>query len=186
MTAPDVGLFSMMLGMSKPLPYKIAVLCYLFDEQGRVLLLHRRKPPNEDLYSPIGGKLEQSIGESPTVCAQREIQEETGLDVAIDDLHLTGMVSENAFGGDTHWLMFLYEVTRPIAADAIGEMTFDEGVLEWHDRQEISRLSIPETDREVIWPLFWKYRSSFFAAHIDCSGESLQWRLEQGVPDSPH
>lgn len=173
----------MMPGMSQPLPYKIAVLCYLFDEQGHVLLLHRRKPPNEDLFSPIGGKLEQAIGESPTTCAQREIREETGLDVAIDDLYLTGMVSENAFGGDTHWLMFLYEVTKPIPAGAISKMTFDEGVLEWHDRAKINDLSIPETDREVIWPLFWKYRGSFFAAHIDCSGDSLQWRLEQGRPE---
>ena len=38
-------------------PYKIAVLCYLYDEEGRLLLLHRRKPPNRDMYSPIGGKL---------------------------------------------------------------------------------------------------------------------------------
>ncbi len=33
-----------------PLPYKIAVLCYLFDEQGRVLLLHRKKQPNLDYW----------------------------------------------------------------------------------------------------------------------------------------
>ena len=44
--------------MSAPLPYKIAVLCYLFDERGRVLLLYRRKPPNRDLYSSVGGKLD--------------------------------------------------------------------------------------------------------------------------------
>lgn len=162
--------------MTSPLPYKIAALCYLFDEQGKVLLLHRCKPPNLHLYSPIGGKLEQSIGESPTVCAQREIKEETGLDVDIDHLHLTGIVSENAFAGETHWLMFLFEVTRPVS---IERTTFDEGVLEWHDRSDIEGLEIPETDREVIWPLFWKHRGSFFAAHIDCSGESLQWRVEQ-------
>lgn len=32
------------------LPYRIAVLCYLYDERGRVLLLHRRKSPNAGLY----------------------------------------------------------------------------------------------------------------------------------------
>lgn len=160
------------------LPYKIAVLCYLFDERGRVLLLHRVKPPNRDLYSPIGGKLEQSIGESPTRCAQREIQEEAGLDIALEDLHLTGIVSENAYLGETHWLMFLYEVTKPvvIAKDA---MCFDEGRLEWHKADGISDLPIPQTDRSVIWPLFWENRGGFFTAHIDCAADPMRWRVEQ-------
>lgn len=159
------------------LPYKIAVLCYLFDERGRVLLLHRVKPPNRDLYSPIGGKLEQAIGESPTACAQREIKEEAGLDIDLTDLHLTGIVSETAYLGETHWLMFLYEVTRPVSIPEEA-MSFDEGRLEWHDRDSIQALPIPETDRGVIWPLFWEHRGGFFAAHIDCNGP-LRWRLEQ-------
>ena len=53
----------MTLADGSPLPYKIAVLCYVFDEVGRVLLLHRRKRPNPGMYSPIGGKLEVEIGE---------------------------------------------------------------------------------------------------------------------------
>lgn len=160
------------------LPYKIAVLCYLFDERGRVLLLHRVKPPNRDLYSPIGGKLEQSIGESPTACAQREIKEEAGLDIPLEDLHLTGIVSETAYLGETHWLMFLYEVTKPvtIAQDA---MTFDEGKLEWHEPDAIDALPIPQTDRGVIWPMFWQHRGGFFAVHIDCQADPMRWRIEQ-------
>ena len=58
------------------MPYKVAVLCYLYDPQGRLLLLHRRKPPNRDMYSPIGGKLEVAQGEGPHECALREIREE--------------------------------------------------------------------------------------------------------------
>ncbi|MEO0476992.1 MAG: NUDIX domain-containing protein, partial [Planctomycetota bacterium] len=161
-----------------PLPYKIAVLCYLFDEQGRVLLLHRVKPPNRDLYSPIGGKLEQELGESPTACAQREIKEEAGLDIDLADLHLTGIVSETAYLGETHWLMFLYEVTRPVAIPE-DAMSFDEGQLEWHEPSAIDALPIPETDRGVIWPLFWQNRGAFFAAHIDCTTDPMKWRLEQ-------
>lgn len=161
-----------------PLPYKIAVLCYLFDERGRVLLLHRVKQPNRDLFSPIGGKLEQQIGESPTACAQREIKEEAGLDIPIADLHLTGIVSETAYLGETHWLMFLYEVTRPVTI-AQEAMSFDEGRLEWHEPDAISSLNLPLTDRGVIWPLFWQHRGAFFAAHIDCSTNPMKWRLEQ-------
>lgn len=162
--------------MPDVLPYQIAVLCYLFDEDGRVLLLHRRKPPNRELYSPVGGKLEQSIGESPTACAVREIREETGLDVQPSDLHLSGIVSETAFGDETHWLMFLYEVTRPVTVE---RTEFNEGRLEWHAPDAVAALPIPDTDRRVIWPLFWQHRGGFFMVHIDCRGGKLRWRVEQ-------
>ena len=118
----------------QPLPYRIAVLAYLFDEKGRVLLLHRKKHPNIDLYSPIGGKLEQDQGESPTACAVREIQEEVGLTVTADQLHLTGIVSERGYENETHWLMFLYELTEPMHVEP-GEM--NEGRLEWHEVEAI-------------------------------------------------
>ncbi|MEX0886028.1 MAG: NUDIX domain-containing protein [Phycisphaeraceae bacterium] len=167
--------------MSDVLPYQIAVLCYLFDDRGRLLLLHRRKPPNQELYSPIGGKLEQATGESPTACAVREIAEEAHLDVAPADLHLTGIVSECAYGHASHWLMFLYELTRPVHVD---REPFDEGRLAWHDPGDLARLPIPETDREVIWPLFWRYRGRFFTAHIDCRGGELRWRVEQPPGDA--
>lgn len=158
------------------LPYRIAVLCYLFDDRGRVLLLHRRRPPNRDLYSPIGGKLEQDRGESPTACALREIHEEVGLELHAADLRLTGIVSEAGYEDACHWLMFLYEVTRPVV---VTRTSFDEGLLEWHAPAAISGLPIPDTDRQVIWPLFWKHRGGFFAAHIHCRGGQLEWRVEQ-------
>lgn len=166
--------------MTEPLPYRIAVLCYLFDEQGRVLLLHRRKPPNRDLYSPIGGKLEQAIGESPTACAVREIREEVDLNIDADRLHLTGIVSECGYENACHWLMFLYEVTGPVRVE---RQEFEEGRLEWHDTQKVTDLPLPQTDREVIWPLFWRYRGRFFAVHIDCRDGAMTWRLEQPAGD---
>lgn len=167
--------------MAAVLPYKIAVLCYLFDEAGRLLLLHRRKPPNRDLYSPVGGKLDQGAGESPLACACREIHEETDLQIAPSELHLTGIVSEAGFDDQTHWLMFLYEVIRPVS---VSRTTFDEGVLEWHEPQAVPDLPIPQTDRQVIWPLFWKYRRSFFCVHIACAGGRLRWRVEQPAQDA--
>ena len=162
--------------MPPVLPYRIAVLCYLFDAEGRLLLLHRRKPPNRDLYSPVGGKLEQAFGESPTACAVREIQEEVGLTVDADELHLTGIVSEAGYEGVGHWLMFLYELTRPVTVERV---SFDEGTLEWFTREEVEALPIPATDRRVIWPQFWAHRGGFFAAHIECDGAEFEWRLEQ-------
>lgn len=162
--------------MDQSLPYRIAVLCYLFDQQGRVLLLHRRKPPNRHLFSPIGGKLKQEVGESPTACALREIREETGLTLEASQLHLTGIVSEAGYESESHWLMFLYEVTKPVS---VTRTEFAEGALKWHGRDEIDQLAIPQTDRIVIWPLFWRFRRRFFVAHIFCHGEKLNWRVDQ-------
>lgn len=162
--------------MAEPLPYRIAVLCYLFDEQGRVLLLHRAKPPNFELYSPIGGKLEQHLGESPTQCAIREIKEEADIDVAAEDLHLTGIVSECSYEGQGHWLLFCYEVTRPVR---VVRTHLSEGRLEWHALDRVLNLAIPETDRRIIWPAFLGHRGGFFMVHIDCSASNLTWRIEQ-------
>jgi len=162
------------------LPYKISVLCYLFDEAGRTLLLRRIKPPNAALYSPIGGKLDQASGESPTHCAQREIREEVGLDIPLDQLHLTGIVSERGYEGQSHWLMFLFEVTAPVH---VPEGSMDEGELSWHTLDQLETLAIPQTDREVIWPEFLKHRGGFFAVHLDCTQQPMQiTALESHAP----
>lgn len=164
------------------LPHQLAVLCYLYDAAGRVLMLHRRKPPNRELYSPIGGKVETARGESPTACAIREIHEEAGLRLPVDRLRLAGLVSENAYLGETHWLMFLYEVVGPVAVEAV---EFDEGRLEWHTPEAVTALPQPETDQHVIWPLYHAHRGGFFAAHIDCSGPLMRYRVEQ-PPNADH
>lgn len=171
-----------------PLPYRIACLCDLRDAEGRVLLLHRIKPPNKDLYSPIGGKLEMALGESPTRCAQREIQEEAGIDVPIERLHLSAMISEAGYEGQGHWLLFYFRVLGPVEVKA-GPM--DEGNLEWHDPESVAKLTLPETDRKVIWPLVRQHRPrregelpGFFAVHVDCTKPDMTWRVEQSLP--PH
>ena len=168
------------------LPYKIACLCDLRDRDGRVLLLHRIKAPNKGLCSPIGGKLEMHIGESPAQCAQREIKEEAGIDVDISDLHLIGLIAETAFEGKTHWLIFYYRVTVPVEV-VDGHM--NEGELVWHHPDEIEALPLPNTDREIIWPMVNRHERSgpggtpgFFNIHIDCRGDTLTWTVEQETP----
>jgi 8-oxo-dGTP diphosphatase len=164
------------------IPYKIAVLVYVFNDEGKLLLLHRRKPPNQDLFSPIGGKLEQHLGESPYACALREIHEEIGILLTLDDIHLLGIVSENGYasaaGTESHWLMFCFEVTRPLNFPPV---EFDEGRLEWIDPIIIPSLGIPKTEREVIWPLVQQHSAmlhpvnrtrhcnAFFSVHINCT-----------------
>lgn len=163
------------------LPYRLAVLCYLFDESGRLLLLHRKKQPNSGLYSPIGGKLEVTVGESPHACAIREIQEEAGLHLAEEEIRLLGLLSETAYEGETHWLIFLFEVMRPVGSDEVASMEIDEGVLEWVDQDRVEELPIPDTDRLALWPTVQRHRGGFFMMHIDCSTNPFTWQLKESV-----
>lgn len=171
--------------MAGTLPYKIAVLCDLRDAQGRILLIRRAKAPNQGLCSPIGGKLDMETGESPAQCARREILEEAGIDVPQERIRLAGMISEAAFEGQGHWLIFWYVVEGPVEVE---ERTIREGRLEWHDPRDIEALPLPETDRRIIWPLVRAHvraaeatrkGSGFFAVHIDCTGPELRWAVEQ-------
>ena len=167
-----------------PLPYKIACLCDLRDQDGRVLLLHRERPPNQGLFSPIGGKLEMARGESPAQCARREIHEEAGLDIPIERLHLAGLISEAAYEGRGHWLIFLYRVIGPVRVEP---QRIREGTLGWCGLDQIDALLLPDTDRRIIWPLIRAHerisggdgRPGFFAVHIDCTGPQMSWAVEQ-------
>lgn len=168
------------------LPYRLACLCDLRDSQGRVLLLRRLKAPNQGLCSPIGGKLDVAVGESPARCAQREIHEEAGIHVPIERLHLLGLISESAFEGRGHWLLFLYRVLGPVE---VKPHDMPEGRLEWFRPDEIDSLPLPDSDRKIIWPLSRRHERSgpgglpgFFAVHIDCVGAEMTWRVEQETP----
>jgi len=165
------------------LPYKVAVLCYLWDAQGRVLMLHRKKQPNTGMYSPIGGKLEISKGESPHECAVREIQEEAGISIPLDGVRCLGVVSERAYQDQIHWLIFLYEVTTPVDHTQVIEQEFDEGRLEWVPLDAVENKNIPWTDREIMWPAVRTHRGGgFFMVHIDCSTKPPTHALVQSRP----
>ncbi len=163
-------------------PYQIAVLCYLYDSERRLLLLHRNKMPNKGLYSPIGGKLEVTTGESPHQCAVREILEETGVSLRPIDLGLRGIISEESYEQTNHWLIFIYEVKRPIKPEEIESYEMDEGQLEWVLHDKVGHSNIPETDRRVLWPLIQEHKNGFFMAHIRCDGSELDWEVTESIP----
>ncbi len=163
-----------------PLPYQIATLLYGFDADGRVLLLERAQEPNRGLWSPPGGKLQVDTGESPFACACREAREELGLELHAADLHLTGLVSEHGYAGQAHWLMFLFELRRPL--DRLPP-AIREGRFAFHSPRELAGLPLPRTDREQLWPLFWRHRGGFFSAHCHCHPDGHhEWTLEQSSP----
>ena len=70
--------------------FKISCLLFARNKNSQILLLQRKKAPNKGLWSPPGGKLEMSLGESPVECAKRESFEEMGLELHDRDLQLLG------------------------------------------------------------------------------------------------
>lgn len=146
--------------------YKISVLVFVQNSSGELLMLQRKKAPNQGLWSPIGGKLDMQSGESPHDCAVRETREEIGLEVDCSQMHLFCMISEKAYEGSGHWLMFLFDCRKPI--DELPS-PIDEGQFSFFARQEIDSLAIPETDRQCLWDVYDKHRSGFVAIRADCS-----------------
>lgn len=162
------------------LPYQIATLLYCFNESDEVLLLERTREPNRGLWSPCGGKLHTEEGESPHACACREAQEEIGLNIREIDLHLTGIVSERGYAGQAHWLMFLFEV-KPRLRECPPE--HGEGRFRFFPAAALGTLNLPASDREMIWPLFWKHRGGFFVAHCQCREAGRNdWNIEESRP----
>ncbi len=169
--------------MSSALPYKISVLVFIENPAGEELLIHRAKAPNYGAWSPIGGKLEMAAGESPFECAVRETFEETGLRIAVADLHLFAMIAEKAYEGETHWLMFLFHCRRPIAALP---PDIAEGRFAFHSRAAIDRLPIPDTDRAALWPIYDRHRDRFVALRADCApGRPVAVAIEEVTPAPP-
>jgi erythromycin esterase-like protein/ADP-ribose pyrophosphatase YjhB (NUDIX family) len=97
-------------------------LCFL-TRGDRVLLLKRRRPPNQGLWNGVGGHLEP--GEHPLAACLREVREETGY-----------VLRHARFGGVLTWRGFevleggLYLFTVEAPSGEAGAC--DEGVLQWH------------------------------------------------------
>jgi 8-oxo-dGTP diphosphatase len=114
------------------------VLCFLTRGE-RVLMLHRRYPPNQGLWNGVGGRIEPD--ETPLAACLREVEEET--DCILPTAHFCGLLTWTGFeikdGG-------LYLFTAGLPETAAGElvppglpMAHDfvcpEGELAWQPRR---------------------------------------------------
>jgi ADP-ribose pyrophosphatase YjhB (NUDIX family) len=113
----------------------VGVGAFVFDGQGRVLVIERAKPPGEGLWSVPGGRLEH--GETLAQAVAREVREETGLIVEVGAL---ACVIER-MGDDFHFVILDY-LARVIGGElAAGS---DARAARWVTDQELARL--PVTD----------------------------------------
>lgn len=81
----------------------VAVAAIVFDEDGRVLVIERGRPPGVGLWSVPGGRLE--LGEPIAAAVAREVAEETGLTVEVGPLvEVVERVTPTA-GGTYHYVI---------------------------------------------------------------------------------
>lgn len=159
------------------LPLKIGTLLYFFDEEDRVLLMQRNREPNLGLWSPPGGKVKTHLGESPYDCAIREAQEETGVRLQLNQIHLAGFLSEEAYEQSSHWHIFLFEIKQRLT---VTPPAHEEGRFKFFSQTELFSIEIPETDKQIIWPLFLENRNGFFSVHCKCEpNNQFQWSVQE-------
>ena len=143
-----------------------STLCYLENNRGEYLMLHRvkkKKDVNQDKWIGVGGKFEGD--ESPDECLLREVKEETG--VTLTDWRFRGVVTFLTDGSWEGEYMYLF------TADGFeGELkTCDEGNLEWISREKLDSLPKWEGDK-LFLDLLWQ-DAPFFLMTLEYRGDKL-------------
>ena len=108
------------------------VLCGIMND-GKLLLIKRRKAPYVGHWGLVGGKMEH--GETVAGAAEREALEETQLSAKFD--RVKGVVNENLINSDrivAHFVIFVCRLT----ADETGHVASEEGELRWFTPEQIA------------------------------------------------
>lgn len=136
---------------------KVAVIC-LLKSGNQWLLLKRKNPPNQGLFTPVGGKLDAY--ESPENAAIREISEETG--IIVNKVNYCGLLVETS-PIDYNWTSFIYlsEVEYLSPPDC------NEGELFWIKNEDLSTISMPETDIHIYKYVIENKKFNFFVEFND-------------------
>jgi len=112
-----------------------AVGAFVFDPEGRVLVIQRGAPPGEGLWSVPGGKLEPE--ETLAQAVAREVREETGLVVEVGPL---ACVVER-MGDDFHFVILDY-LARVIG----GKLAFGDDARDVRFVRDDELAKLPHTD----------------------------------------
>ncbi len=154
---------------------KNTTLCYIHNDHGQTLLLHRTKKQNDlnqDKWIGVGGKFEDK--ESPEECLLREVKEETGL--TLTRYRYRGIVTFVSAVWETE-LMHLFT-----ADGFVGNVKeCDEGALEWVDDAVVPTLPTWEGDR-IFLDLLQK-EIPFFSLKLEYDAdETLVAAVLNGTP----
>lgn len=121
----------------------LVVAAALIDDSGRVLL--QQRPPGKPmagLWEFPGGKIEP--GESPEAALVRELHEELGLTLSVEDLSPIAFASEPLAG--RHLLLLLY-VARTWQGEPVAHHATE---LRWVTPAEMRGMPMPPADVPLV------------------------------------
>lgn len=116
-------------------------LCFVFFGDEVLLLKASNNKEWEGVYNPVGGHIEK--GEGVIECANREIQEETGL--TVKNTKLKGIVHVTNFYGK-NVMMFVTSSNAPSKS----VVSSDEGQLEWVNLNKLESLKMFEDVKPIL------------------------------------
>ena len=114
-------------------------------DDGRVLLVRRKRPPLEGVLTLPGGRIEP--GESLAAAAAREVREETSLEVRATK-HVT-TVDIDATATTPAYAIAVF-ATRLLSPAVDARAASDAAEIVWADRASLTSLGVPETTRAAI------------------------------------
>ncbi len=144
---------------------KLTTLCYIENDRGEYLMLHRTKKENDlnhGKWIGVGGKFED--GETPEECLLREVYEETGL--TLTDYRFRGIVTflSNEWEGE---YMHLFTAKAPAGTPK----ECPEGVLAWVPKEDVPDLRLWEGDRIFLKELL--EHEHVFSLKLSYKGDTL-------------
>jgi 8-oxo-dGTP diphosphatase len=116
--------------------------CVLLTEN-KILLLQK---PRRGWWVAPGGKMEP--GESVKDSCLREFKEETG--IVLKNPNIKGIFTFIMKDGDevvSEWMMFTFIATQ---SDGQNLHETDEGILAWHDTDQVKNLPMAEGDQHIL------------------------------------
>ena len=125
----------------QPLPHKQIGVAVITDDQGNILI-DRRRPEGllGGLWEFPGGKIEP--GETPEDCVKREIKEELGIEIAVQDRLIT---IEHAY---THFKVTLNVFNCKHLSGHPQPLESDE--VKWVTLDEIDQYPFPKANSQII------------------------------------
>jgi ADP-ribose pyrophosphatase len=135
--------------MEKVKPHKAPRLAVgaIVIEDGKVLLVKRKYPPKKGKWAIPGGSV--NLGETLQAAAEREIKEETGLDIkAGEPVHTFDLIEKDSNGK----IRFHYVVVDLHADYVSGIIQPDDDVSDagWFGPEEINALDVTEATTELL------------------------------------
>lgn len=159
----------------------VGTVALIKDEQGRVLMLKRARPPFIGMWSLLGGHVE--LGEDIRATLEREVFEETGLKLKCERIAASwNEVIVKSDGTKKHFVMFvgIFEVNGRVEL-----RHSDEGTLQWFSQAEFEKAKFRaapsdwEVLRRLVFELKNKAMRHFEVVIEDNGGKYLMTKFEE-------